>query len=149
MFSTFPKTNFSFLAKFDLSSANAFNSEQSRNLLFGKEFKHTTQPKWEYLKTELIFLSQRKTSNLETVTKIVIEEKILITNIFPFSHNVFKDFLPTQFSTLLLKCVVDIIFPKYGTTNYSITCIQRPLKGSNESGLLLQVVFKCRRVVVA
>ena len=27
---------------------------------------------------------------------------------------------------------------------YSITCIQRPLKRSNESGLLQQVVFKCR-----
>ena len=27
---------------------------------------------------------------------------------------------------------------------YSITCIQRPLKGSNESGPLQQVVFKCR-----
>ena len=27
---------------------------------------------------------------------------------------------------------------------YSITCIQRPLKGSNESGLLQQVVFECR-----
>ena len=27
---------------------------------------------------------------------------------------------------------------------YSITCIKRPLKGSNESGLLQQVVFKCR-----
>ena len=27
---------------------------------------------------------------------------------------------------------------------YSITCIQRPHKGSNESGLLQQVVFKCR-----
>ena len=27
---------------------------------------------------------------------------------------------------------------------YSITCIQRPLTGSNESGLIQQVVFKCR-----
>ena len=27
---------------------------------------------------------------------------------------------------------------------YSISCIQRPLKESNESGLLQQVVFKCR-----
>ena len=27
---------------------------------------------------------------------------------------------------------------------YSITCIERPLKGSNERGLLQQVVFKCR-----
>ena len=27
---------------------------------------------------------------------------------------------------------------------YSITCIQRPLKESNESGLLQQVVFKYR-----
>ena len=26
---------------------------------------------------------------------------------------------------------------------YSITCIQRPLRGSSESGLLWQVVFKC------
>ena len=29
-------------------------------------------------------------------------------------------------------------------TKYSITCIQRPLKGSNEIGPLQQVVFKCR-----
>ena len=29
-------------------------------------------------------------------------------------------------------------------TNYSITCIQRPPKGNNESGLLQQVVFKYR-----
>ena len=27
---------------------------------------------------------------------------------------------------------------------YSITCIKRPIKGSNESGLIQQVVFKCR-----
>ena len=27
---------------------------------------------------------------------------------------------------------------------YSITCIQKPLKGSNESGLFQQVVFACR-----
>ena len=27
---------------------------------------------------------------------------------------------------------------------YSITCIQRPLEGSNESSLLQQVVFQCR-----
>ena len=39
---------------------------------------------------------------------------------------------------------------------YSITCIQRPLKESNESGLLQRVVFKCgfypvdlRRVIVS
>ena len=29
-------------------------------------------------------------------------------------------------------------------TVYSITCNKRPLKGSNESGLLQQVVFICR-----
>ena len=37
MFSTLPKTNFNFSAKFDLSSANAFNLDQSKNLSFGKE----------------------------------------------------------------------------------------------------------------
>ena len=29
-------------------------------------------------------------------------------------------------------------------TKYRITCIQRPPRGSNKSGLLQQVVFKCR-----
>ena len=28
--------------------------------------------------------------------------------------------------------------------SYGITCIQRPIKGINESGLLQQVVIKCR-----
>ena len=36
----------------------------------------------------------------------------------------------------------------YSTIMYGITCIQRPLKGSNESGLLQQVVFKCRFYLV-
>ena len=31
---------------------------------------------------------------------------------------------------------------------FRITCIQRPLKGSNEGGLLQQVVFKCRFYLV-
>ena len=29
-------------------------------------------------------------------------------------------------------------------TKFSITCIKKPLKGSNESGLSQQVVLKCR-----
>ena len=37
MFSTHPKTNFSFAVTFTLSSANAFNLDQSKNWLFGKE----------------------------------------------------------------------------------------------------------------
>ena len=39
MFSTLPKTNFNFLVKFNLSSANAFNFDWSKNLLFGKGLK--------------------------------------------------------------------------------------------------------------
>ena len=31
-----------------------------------------------------------------------------------------------------------------GVCKYSITCVKRPRKGSNKSGLLQQVVFKCR-----
>ena len=34
--STHPKTNFPFSATFDLSSANAFNLDESKNLLIGK-----------------------------------------------------------------------------------------------------------------
>ena len=32
--------------------------------------------------------------------------------------------------------------------NNSITCPERPLKGSNDSGLLQQVVFECRFFLV-
>ena len=37
MFSTLLKTNFNFSVTFILSSANAFNLNQSKNLSFGKE----------------------------------------------------------------------------------------------------------------
>ena len=37
MFSTPPKPNFNFSVTFNLLSANAFNLDQSKNLLFGKE----------------------------------------------------------------------------------------------------------------
>ena len=40
MFSTLPKTNFTFSFGFILSSANAFNLDQSKILLFGKELSH-------------------------------------------------------------------------------------------------------------
>ena len=39
MFSTLPKSNFNFWVTFILSSANAFNLDQSKNLSFGKELK--------------------------------------------------------------------------------------------------------------
>ena len=39
MFSTLPETNFNFSAKFNLSSANAFNMIKSKILSFGKELK--------------------------------------------------------------------------------------------------------------
>ena len=37
MFSTIPKPNFNFSAKFNLSSANVFSLDRSKNLSFGKE----------------------------------------------------------------------------------------------------------------
>ena len=43
MFSTLSKTKIIILANFILSSATAFNLDQSRILLFGKEFKATFQ----------------------------------------------------------------------------------------------------------
>ena len=44
MFSTNPKTNFNFSVTFILSSADAFNLDQSKILLFGKELM--VQIKW-------------------------------------------------------------------------------------------------------
>ena len=46
MFSIPTKTNFDFLAKFNLSSANAFNLEQSKNLSFGKELNYLLGIDW-------------------------------------------------------------------------------------------------------
>ena len=45
MFSTLPQTNFNFSVAFILSSASAFNVDQSISLSFGKELNlyHTTQ----------------------------------------------------------------------------------------------------------
>ena len=40
MFSILPKTNFNFSAKFNLSSAGAFNLDQSKNLSSGKELNN-------------------------------------------------------------------------------------------------------------
>ena len=39
MFSNLPKANFNFSAKINFSSANAFNLDQFRNLLFGTKLK--------------------------------------------------------------------------------------------------------------
>ena len=46
-------------------------------------------------------------------------------------------------SAVTLPVEGDIVITA-GKPKYSIICIQRPLKGSNKSGLLQQVVFKCR-----
>ena len=49
MFSTLPKTSFNFSFKFILSSANAFNLDQSKILLCGKELNNRIL-KWSKLK---------------------------------------------------------------------------------------------------
>ena len=49
-----------------------------------------------------------------------------------------SDFVYTLASTNINQSAPNLV------KMYSITCIQRPLKGSDESGLLQQVVFKCR-----
>ena len=74
------------------------------------------------------------------------------TSIFSFFHNVFKslllqsrDFVGKGLNVaVIVKMIFDVYFILAWISNYSITCIQRPPKGSNESGLLQQVVFKCR-----
>ena len=46
MFSTLPKTNFYFSVTFILSSANAFNLEQSKILSFGKGLNLSKMPRF-------------------------------------------------------------------------------------------------------
>ena len=43
LFSTLTKTNFNFFVTFNLSAANAFNLDQSQNLLFGKELRMVSE----------------------------------------------------------------------------------------------------------
>ena len=46
--------------------------------------------------------------------------------------------------SLPLNVLKTFSFNAVTSFNYSITCLQRPLKGNNKNGLLQQVVFKCR-----
>ena len=48
-----------------------------------------------------------------------------------------------QNSEFFGKALINVL-PNNKILDYSTTCIKRPLKGSIESGLLQQVVFKCR-----
>ena len=90
MFSTLPKTNFDyFSATFILSSANAFNLDQSINLSFGKELgPHFTQNDKAKLAITMLDLS---CSHLQTLTvKKAKYGKFEREDIFFSSHSVFE-----------------------------------------------------------
>ena len=83
---------------------------------------------------------------------------MLVTSIFSFSQNVF---CPFRHIVQFLNHIHFVVCKRFSLDwsnilsfgialtdchflNYTTTCIQKPLKESNESGLLQQVVFKCR-----
>ena len=66
MFSTLPKTNFSYSVIFNLSSANAVNLDQSKNLLFAKELVHQMT----------IFLDLSKLKAFQTTGEMSLKIKI-------------------------------------------------------------------------
>ena len=105
---------------FNLSSAFAFNLVTSKILSFGKGLKaeHTRHTvKWRFY---------------TSIKSIEPGQAGLGLNFVYDTRQVY----PMSWSAVRQKWILEI-------PNYSITCIRRPLKGSNESGLLHQVVFKC------
>ena len=60
MFSTLSKTKIIILSTVILSSANAFNLDQSKSLLFGKEFKASVHTPFLELLTPQTFFQARK-----------------------------------------------------------------------------------------
>ena len=90
MFSTFPKPNFNFSFTFILLSANAFNLEQSKTLLFGKELRDV----------QIQSICRRQiniNSKFETCFGMVRKHcgkrrKCWLKAFFCFSHKVFKSF---------------------------------------------------------
>ena len=105
------KTNFSFSATFDMSSANTLNLNQSKILSFGKELKHSFLEKMAFKlthyqmdnildQTKLKAFADNKLnvtkmiiSVFDTVENIVGKGEIACTSNFSFSHNVFKRLL--------------------------------------------------------
>ena len=95
------KIKFQFWFRFILSSANAFNLDQSKILLFGKGL-------WVWL---VVWHSENW-----PIAKLCLRSAC------------------AGWLALILFC-------KYRS---SLTCIQRPPKGSGKSGFLQQVIFECR-----
>ena len=86
-----------------------------------------------------------------TLCSVIFTHKDSFTTVVAFVARVDQDqaaknMQPDLWATLF-TWVKDFRKKQPWTCSYfghSITCIQRPPKGSNESGLLQQVVFKCR-----
>ena len=126
MLSSLSRTNFNFLVRFILSSANAFNFDQSKNLSFGKELsldkmsflkgrnhycRVERKQKGEDARNQSLlqsflnpfpnkpwFLRVCSTSLLKTLLE---KEKLLVTSNFSFSHSVFYPF--GELSAIFIK----------------------------------------------
>ena len=86
--------------------------------------------------------------NKMTVTEIFFFGGGIVKNIVTKGENAGYQHIPTMFSKIfflrVIKSLDCVVKAKRRLYRYGITCILRPLKASNESGLLQQVVFKCR-----
>ena len=88
MFSTLPKTNFNFSSTFDLSSANAFNLDQFKNLSFGNELTLSNNRilDWSKLKAFAdvnLNVAKKMSSLLDTVENIVVKGENAGNHNFP------------------------------------------------------------------
>ena len=90
MFSTHLKKNFCVSVTFIVSSANALNLDQSINLSSGKGLKYFSFRKMSNVKALYHTMSTFDGPEKDRLLKTLWEkEKMLVTSIFFFSHNVF------------------------------------------------------------
>ena len=104
----------------------------------------------EYLWSKGLTLSQTSPGfyvsavQLNLLKTLWEKEKLLVTSNFSFSHGVF--YLFGELSASFIKLVIVICkLVQFGSLKFDVLeRVKRPLKGSNDGGLLQQVVSKCR-----
>ena len=121
---------FNFSVMFILSSAHALNLDRSRILLFTK---------WQNFRPVQFERLCRQQNKCDLRIKLCFGKERKHCR---KGENAEIQTMPTSQQILLYQCFP----PSYKKLPfiYSITCIQRPLRGKKESGRLQQVIFNCR-----
>ena len=107
MFSTLPKTNFDFLFKFILSSANAFNLDQSKILSFGKQLT-ISNLNLSWCTEDIIFFRCNERTNPGCENPVTLDECLTIFKIL--QKEFYQEYKLYDLETLAIALVFPVVF---------------------------------------